>query len=260
VPSLLRPRFLILAGLGAAVVVLAAGWRFVLHDSAEPATVDQAVQRFRRDAMKAVESAREGLTPGVYVYATTGSEKVDALGGATHDYPARTTITITKGGCGWKLRWAALKDRSTTWERCRTAKGDVLRSTDETHRFFGTTEHTDYACGKTLARPAGDRPGTTWPFRCTTGTGTTQKGTGRVVERGVLTVGGARVAVVHVRWETTLAGKTTGTSDQDEWVDLASGLPVRISMASETATGSLVGDVHYEERVDLRLTSLVPRR
>jgi hypothetical protein len=248
-----------LAALGAAVVVVAGGWQLFLHDTAKPATVDEAVQRFRRDAMKAVETPPAGLVPGVYVYETTGSEEIDALGGATHEYPSRTTITVTRGGCGWRLRWVALQSRSTTWERCHTAKGEVLRSAFETHRFYGNTEHTDYRCATTLERPAGDVPGKTWPFRCTTA-GTTQQGTGRVVGRGVLAVGGARVPVVHVRWETTLAGKTTGTSEQDEWLDRATGLPVRLVMTSRTTTGSLIGDVHYQEHVDLRLRSLSPRR
>ena len=241
------------------MVVVAAGWQLFLHDTAEPATVNDAVRRFRQDAMAATERERPGLVPGVYVYATSGSEKVDALGGTRHDYPARTTITVTRGGCGWKLRWEGLKTRSTTWERCSTSKGDVVRTTRETHRFFGTTQHTDYACGSTLERPAGDPVGKTWPFRCTTD-GSTQKGAGRVVGRGLLSVGGARVAFVHVRWETVLVGKTSGTSEQDEWLDRASGLPLRIILASETTTGSLIGDVHYQERVDLRLTSLLPRR
>jgi hypothetical protein len=259
VRRLFRLRFVRLAAAAGAVVVATGAWQLFLHDTAEPATVQRAVQRFRQDPMKATETERAGLAPGVYVYATVGSEKVDALGGAQHDYPARTTITVARGGCGWKLRWDGLKSRSTTWERCSTARGDVVRSTRETHRFFGTTQHTDYACGATLERPSGDVPGTTWPFRCTTA-GATQKGAGRVVGRGLLAVGGSRVAVVHVRWETTLAGKTTGTSEQDEWLDRATGLPVRLVLASRTSTGSLVGDVHYEERVDLRLTSLLPRR
>jgi hypothetical protein len=259
VRSLFRPRLLWLAALAAIVVVVAGGWQLFLHDSTRPATVGAAVQRFRQEAMKATESERAGMTPGVYVYATDGHEKVDALGGAEHDYPPRTTITVSRGGCGWKLRWDGLTSRTTTWERCSTPKGDVVRTTRETHRFYGTTQHTDYLCGSTLERPAGDVPGKSWPFRCTTD-GSVQKGKGRVVGRGVLSVRGTPVPVVHVRWETSLTGKTTGTSEQDEWLDRATGLPLRIVMSSQTTTGSLIGDVHYQEHVDLRLTSLLPRR
>ena len=45
-------------------------------------------------------SVAELPEPGVYVYATTGSAKVDALNGAAHTYPAETTITVTLEGCG----------------------------------------------------------------------------------------------------------------------------------------------------------------
>ena len=33
--------------------------------------------------------------PGVYTYTTTGSDGVDALGGARHQYPATTTLTVS---------------------------------------------------------------------------------------------------------------------------------------------------------------------
>jgi hypothetical protein len=275
-----RSRLLWLSALGFAVLLVASGWQFFLHDAAEPATVRDAVESFRAEAASPARTAsRSGAgkagtsapgrlrrayaapmpSPGVYVYRTTGFEEIDALGGARHDYPARTTITVSLGGCGLKLRWVALEERETTWERCVTRRGDVLRSELEIHRFFGTTEHTDYLCGTTLERPAGDKPGTTWPLTCKAA-GRTKRGTGRVVGRETLTVQGAPVATVHVRWRATLSGKTTGTTGRDVWLARSNGLPVRLTMASETTTGSIVGDVHYRESVELQLTSTTPRR
>lgn len=253
-----RSRLLWLLVLGVAVLLVAAGWQYFLHDTAETATIRDAVDSFRH-APTSPAGRLPTLAPGVYVYATAGFEEIDALGGARHDYPAETTITVTAGGCGVKLRWVALKERDTTWERCATPRGDVLRTAFETHRFFGTTEHTDYVCGTTLERPKGDEPGTSWPLLCKAD-GRTERGRGRVVARGSLTIGSTRIATVHVRWSATLSGKTTGTSDRDAWLARSNGLPVRMTMASETTTGSVVGDVHYRESVELELTSTTPRR
>src|SRR6476659_9979003 len=80
-------------GLGVAV---AGGW--LLHDSAKPAKVADVVSRLRTSGSKG----------SVYVYATGGSEKVDAFVSATHVYPARTAVTIVRVACGERLTWDAL--------------------------------------------------------------------------------------------------------------------------------------------------------
>jgi hypothetical protein len=65
---------------------------------------------------------------------------------------------------------------------------------------------------------------------------------------------------VHVRTRTAFGGATSGTSTFDVWLARTTGLPVAMKMVSRTTSGSLIGDVHYEEEVSLRLTSLTPRR
>jgi hypothetical protein len=82
----------------------------------------------------------------------------------------------------------------------------------------------------------------------------------RVVGQETVDVGGTPVPAVHVRTTTTFTGATTGRSTYDFWLARATGLPVRVTMVSRTTNGSLIGDVHYQERVSLRLTSLEPRR
>jgi hypothetical protein len=51
-----------------------------------------------------------------------------------------------------------------------------------------------------------------------------------------------------------------GSATFEFWLARASGLPVRITMASRTTNDTLIGDVHYEEDVSLALTSVTPRR
>jgi len=240
---------------GAVAAAVLGAWWFLLRDVAEPATVNEAVSAFRQHG----EGGRSTIPPGVYVYATTGSEHIDALGGVTHRYPRTSTITVTGAPCGVRLRWDVLVGRSTTWTVCTGASAWVERGTYERHTFFGTTDVTRYACTDTPFRPAGDRPGTAFGVACSTGKAT-ERGTGRVVGRETIRVGGANVPAVHVRTTTSIAGDTTGTGTSDFWLARDTGLPVRIEMVSRTTNGSLIGDVHYEEQVSLRLTSLVPRR
>jgi hypothetical protein len=80
------------------------------------------------------------------------------------------------------------------------------------------------------------------------------------VDRESCSVRGSAVDCVHVRTETTFGGETSGTATFDFWLARATGLPVAIEMVSRTTNGSLIGDVHYDEEVSLRLTSLTPRR
>ena len=240
---------------GAVVVGLLGAWWFLLRDDAEPATVGGAVTAYREQASKGSSS----IPPGVYVYATDGSEQTDALGGVTHRYPRTSTVTVSGAPCGVRLRWDVLRGRSTTWTVCTGSNGWGERSRFERHTFFGVTDKTTYACGGTPFRPDGDRLGATFTVACSTGKAS-EDGPGRIVGEEALDVGRARVGTVHLRTTTSFSGDTMGAATYDFWLARDSGLPVRIMMVSSTTSGSLIGDVHYRERVALRLTSLTPRR
>ena len=73
-------------------------------------------------------------------------------------------------------------------------------------------------------------------------------------------MGDVSVECAHVRTRTTFAGTTTGSATYDFWLARDSGVPVRVTMESRTTNGSPIGDVHYEEDVSLRLTSVTPHR
>lgn len=255
-----RAGFIALAAgvVGGIAVTIVAAWFFLLRDVAEPTSVGEAVTTFREEE----ETAPPGPSPvpeGVYVYATLGYEKTDALTGVTHRYPRRSTITVTKDVCGVRMRWDVLKGRSTTWTYCIAPYGLEATSQDERHTFFGRTERTTYTCVETPFRPAGDRPGATFSVSCSTGSAR-ERGTGRVVGREVLRVAGTPVATVHLERTTSFTGRIRGLTNHDFWLARKSGIPVRIVMVSMTTNDSAVGDVRYEERVTLRLLSLTPRR
>jgi hypothetical protein len=250
------------AGAGGVVAVAAAaavgGWYLLHRDVAEPASVADAVAAFRaQEASGSME--RSPIRAGVYLYDTHGFERTDALGGVTHRYPPTSTITVTPGPCGVRLRWDVLRGRYTTWTVCVGAGAWQEATRDELHTFFGVADQEIYRCADTPFRPAGDTPGTVFAVSCTTGSAT-ERGRGRVVGREEEAVGAATVPSVHVRTRTTFAGGTKGSAAFDFWLARDTGLPVKVTMVSRTTTGSLIGDVHYEEDVSLELTSLTPRR
>ena len=238
-------------GLGALAV-----WWFALRDTTEPVSVEEAVAGFRSQTEAA--SAEPGLPePGVYVYTATGGESVDALIGSEHAYPAQLTITVLHEGCGYVLRWEFLRRRSTEREYCPAPGGLELRRQTEIHTFFGREETTDYRCEPgSLARPAA---GTSFGWNCSTGT-KTEVAEGEVVGVETLTVAGVAVETIHLRVETRLTGATRGTGGVEVWLEHATGLPVRELTWNDNVTDAAIGDVRYQERYELELTSLEPRR
>ena len=250
---------LIAAGVIGVLAIAGAGaWLALFRDTAEPVTVGEAVTSFRTETEIEPVPGPSPIAPGVYVYATKGYEKTDALTGVTHRYPSRSTITVTAAGCGVGLRWRVLKGRSTEWTFCVTREGWELRSQDERHTFFGRTETTTYTCRNTPIRPV-DPTVESWPVSCSTGEAG-ETGVARVVPGPVLRVGDTLLPVRHVRKTTTFSGAIRGSSRYDFWFHRRLGVPVRIVMTSRTTNDSPVGDVHYDEDVTLRLVSLRPRR
>lgn len=246
---------------GVVLVVLLAGvgaWLALFRDTAEPVTVADAVTSFRTDT-ESTPSDVSPIPPGVYVYATNGYEKTDALIGITHRYPRRTTITVAAAPCGMTLTWRVLEGRSTTWTVCAGDDGWELRTQDERHTFFGRTETTTYDCGRTSIRPARPSVGSSWVVSCAT-SGAHESGRVLVVRRARLAVAGVAAEAWDVRKSTTFRGSIRGSAVYDFWFPTRPGVPLRIRMISRTTNDSPVGDVHYEEVATLRLLSLRPRR
>jgi hypothetical protein len=165
--------------------------------------------------------------PGTYVYDTTGFESVDALGGARHAYPERTTISVRRANGCTTFRWQPFTQRFYDWQTC----GTRLRGFGELHRFFDRDDRRTYRCDETSSLEGG--------WRCTA-QGTTE--TARV----------ASSAPHHVRLRTELTGKTAGTGLREIWLR-ADGVPRRMIVENESTSPSFLGDVHYRERYELRL-------
>ena len=277
-----KPRrwwWIVAGGVLVAVVVAFVVVRFVvLRDTTTTISSDDVLARFRASttttstsspATPSTTSATTAPTPvlappqpGVYQYATSGHEHVDALGGTTHDYPATTTITVTDEGCGVQQRWDVLQERWSSRQLCVTADGVVSGGYTDFHRFFGQDDRADWTCTPPYVLvPTRPEAGASWPGACTDGSGTAEATTITVVGLEPVTVGGTTVPAVHIqRVEQDTGGDTTASTTTDSWLDVASGLLLKEQASSTSTTSSPIGDVHYSEQYELTLTALQPQR
>jgi hypothetical protein len=260
----------------AVVVVAAVSAVFIVrehffHDTSTALRVDQAVDRYRASTTVAPSGPTTTTTAmpagvrlpaaGVYRYATTGSEHIDALQGTRHRYPAETTMTVTPATCGVTVRWDALVERWDGRDLCRHDGALVTPGYRTFHRFFGQDDHSDWTCAPPIVwQPARPVVGAAWTGACKDN-GTAERSTITVVGLERVTVAGASVETMHARWiDADSASDTTGNTTTDRWTRVSDGLVVREVVESRSTTKTVIGKVHYDERYDVRLESLQPVR
>jgi hypothetical protein len=197
------------------------------------------------------------LADGVYSYATSGHEEVDLLGGSRHDYPAETSMTYRRSGCGEQVRWQPLEERYSLDDMCTTAAGGELRRAFQRHSFFGQSDDEDLRCDKGLVfLPARPRAGQVSSGTCR-GESTTVALRFEVHDLTHVTVGGRSVEVVHVFTTGRISGAARGETKREEWLT-RSGLLVRTIAAVDSDRDTPGGTAHYTESYELRLRSLDP--
>lgn len=258
----------------AAVALVAAaafGWFVVLRDPGDPISVGEAVDRYREgEDTPATGEGEVGAPPppGVYVYATSGSEGVDVLGGSEHTFPAETTITVTSTGDGClSFRWAPLEQRWNEEVLCPGGEGDSWSRQRTTlyHSFFNQDESRSYTCDAAGVVPAPDDDGSlTWT--CDSA-GSDQSGESHEDGRGEIlgveevTVDGEPRQALRVRYDAEVSGDTTGGSTVERWYALDRfPLVLREVRSADTASETVIGTVNYHEEVTLELASWEPRR
>jgi hypothetical protein len=195
-------------------------------------------------------------SPGVYVYATSGSERVDALGGAQHTYPDRTTITYALTDCGVSARWDALEERWDEQHSCVTLDGEWLQTQAQHHEFSGRPDQRDYTCDG-LLRPVETDVGAMWSAECSDADSHIAI-TSQLVGVETVTVDSTDVESLHLHADGTVTGSVRGTSSYDVWVDRSSGLLLRRVVTIDTDADSPSGTTHYHEDYRIDLSSLTP--
>jgi hypothetical protein len=258
---------LVLAVVGVAFVVV----RFVaFRDRSHAIPVSEAIDRYR--AQSSTSSTADSVpTPtgrarsaeltapavGVYRYATTGRESIDSLGGATHDYPAETTITVTNEGCGVRLRWDALVERHDEWRLCATAEGIALQADGaQFHQFFGQPDDERVACDRAVVVVPIVDPAGSVPLDCTLGSDA-WKPVWQVLERSTRDVDGIATELIHVQMSVNDDDDYYEHTMIDWYLD-PHGLPVELRATKASRSPSPIGGVVYREDYTLRLESMRP--
>ena len=266
------PRWLITGMVIALVVPLAifVVISLLLDDTTTPVATDDVVADFRDDATTTpiaptpTPDTPDSLTvaaAGVYVYETTGRESIDALGGASHDYPAETTVTVRSTDCGATYRWVAIEERSELMDVCAIDGALALRGYVADHEFFSQGDNKPLTCDAPVVLLApGREPGVTTGV-CR-GAGLVEELTVVVLAPESVTVGPEVVQAVPVQINVVVGppdGHTQGASTTRLLIDPVTGVLVGWSEATMTTADSQVGSVDYEETFELQLTSLEPR-
>ena len=224
-----------------------------------PVPVEAAVAAFRADATFVSKRALHP-NPGVYVYETSGTESIDFLLGTTHEYPDRTAVTVRYTDCGFDERWVALDGRMTERRFCATDAGLELQSYAERHEFVGRLDEREYVCDEAgLYAPSRQAIGASWTFSCTTGE-TTESWQATVVGPEAVRVDGNEYESIHIRFRTTLAGRTNGVSEKDVWLRIGDHALMRELVINDNTTDAPLGQVRYREQYELALADREPRR
>lgn len=266
-----RRRRIVIALLAAVVVLVVAALAvraFVLHDSARSVDAEEALDRYRNSTTVVADTALTTTVPpteftlprpGVYLYATSGSESVDLLGGATHAYPPRTTLTVTPAGCGVHLRWDLLAERREEWDLCVTPDGiEYQTMSSQYHEFFGQGEENLVECDRAVVLvPVEPIEGTVTEPRCTI-RGESWSPRWELIGRDTRLVGGSEVDTVHLRLTVDDSDGFLEATTIDWWLD-EHGLPVEMRGSEDsTADSGAVGVLRYVETYQAALVSAEP--
>lgn len=255
----------------------------ILDDSATQVDADAALDNFRASTTAVPEGsaappsteADDGTpstpttepapavslpSPGVYAYATYGTESVDALGGASHSYPAETYLTVTEQGCGVRLRWDLLEERRDEWDLCADSRGVWLQpDTVDWHAFFGQGELVTTDCAEPaliVPRPApGATPLPPTPMTCTRRDGAWDH-QWQVLGTESREVAGTSVVTVHARLSIEIDTETTLI----DWWMTSEGLPVAMTSTKQSSSETVAGTIVYRETYTAELVSLEPMR
>lgn len=264
-------RHWVLVGIGV-LAVLVGG--FVITtvlsvDTPGPASVDDALDRFREDGGDDGPALPGGRPPeGVYLYEGEGQAALSFPPLTQQDgaeMPA--TVTHQPRGC-WTTRVEFNAEHWQEWTYCRV--GDTMVETrGRTGQAWDLGVSSAGNVSTFLCRPPnpvlapeagpGDEVDQTCSGRNSAVDGrTTSSGTSTFVGEETLDIGGTAVDVLHLRSERTLTGGQDGEEATDVWFRY-DGLLVRYERDIEVRTDSPVGTITYTEAGYFQLTGLRPQ-
>ena len=257
-----RTTGLVLAGVVLAGAVAAGSWVLSQRTQATTIALDDAVARFRAAPAATADDDAAALAPepGVYTYVTDGSDSVSVFG-AKHEYPSRTYAVVRRtGGCNWQVEHRLVDEHVDIHHRCTDARGLWTVADGRFVEFFSKRDGMIYDCrppGLTLG--AQDTVGTVHRATCRKGASV---GEFVVTRRApeALTIDGERVRTERVALRVHMQGRTEGRAAVEFWLHPETGMILMETRHVDTDAKAVFGDVHYDERVTIRLASMRPVR
>lgn len=230
----------------ALVAVLLANAFLLVGDGARAVSVEDALEDFRHGEHATVPPLPAA---GVYVYDTTGSERIDRLS-IRRAYPAVTTRTVRAHACGYRETVTIFREHTETYDVCPDGVRDVAFGTRLT--YYLVTSSMSLTCGRGGSRVAAAS------YECT-GDGTNASVTVTDEGLGSVTIEEVEVPCRRVVVTTVLRGANAGGARRALCTDERTGLV----LTEERSVGvsyrsAFVGRVTYTERATFRLRSLVP--
>jgi hypothetical protein len=256
------------AALAVALVVGVLAVLFLTREDPGSKPVDEAIEEFEAGTTVPAGGARRGPEPGIYQAEGDGREAL-SIPGVSQDDGAVLPVTVESldDRC-WRFTVDFNEAHWQDWRFCEEDGRLVDHGGQTFQRWdFGalTVENlTTFACDPpSVVFDPDAEAGASWPQSCS-GTSTEVSGTttsaGPAHDLGEeeLVIGGQPVVARHHRQERTLSGAQAGTSVEDFWFAVDTGLPLRQERDIRLESDSPVGPVGYTESGWWQLTTLDP--
>lgn len=208
--------------------------------------------------------------PGVYKYVGSGTENLSLPPLSQSEGPVIPgTVTLQGKNC-WTWRIDYSSHHWQNWHYC-VHQGSMWEAGGQSWQLWSigpinATNLSSFTCvARSMALPAGGRPGQQWHSRCL---GTNTSVGGKTVSAGpykllgytTLTIGGVKVPAAHYLRLRTDSGAQTGTERSEEWFDIKTGLVLRLDQSLKVTSATPFGTSTYTQRGTLQLTSMTPHR
>ena len=249
----MRRRVLVVAILGALVVVGGVVWYELRGSHSTPVSQSAAVSRFKQSQHGSWHGGPPA--PGVYTYAVHGSECAGvAFVCVSRSLPSRAQVVVTRGGNLLTME-VDLSAQHLEAQRYRlTSAGRMLVWQRTRITILGVTQDdAEDTVPATLSQPANLSPGLRWTQRFKA-QALPVVSRNRVVRVGSAVVAGRRYRVYEISSVSVTGGAHPGTDREIDWYAPALGMNVRFSIDRRIG-----GTFPYRMSADARLLTPSPR-
>ena len=257
-----------------AAALIGGGWLWLRRDTAQPVSIDDALDRLEQSPTQPSSSSATTLSdaptrpaPGVYRYTGSGQEKLSVPPLSQSQGPTiPATVEHLDDGC-WSIRFDYSTNHWQSWTYCPNGTDLVETGGESWQRWMvgatAITNLTSATCDQSMVLPADRRPNQVWQASCVV---TNESVSGEALSAGPYTflgeedidVDGATVRASRFLRERTITGAQEGTERSDVWFAVETGLPLRNERVVQVETDTPVGTSTYTEEARFDLASLDP--